>query len=796
MENRKLLVKTLPVVALRDTVIMPGTTGQFDVSRRNSVAAVEKAMKRSENRELLLVLQKDAAVEDPVQSDLASVGVIAKVIHIVKVQEGFYRVMVEGLAAAAVDTVVKDETGLEAGIDQVKGIWEPLPDLPKEHAEDPEEYGMSLAEAEASIRLLKELTAQYAARNAGLSQEVLNVLMEIRSLPGFIRRLSGVLTLTPEQKQSLIDTPAVKETAEKLLEILHTEIEIGAAKKDLQEKIRGKVDKDQKDYLLREQLRAIREELGETSDEDEEIAELRKRTEELDAPEEIKEAIRGHIKRYEKMPVSSPDSNVLYNYLDTLLSMPWNKTSEDRCDLAAAKEILERDHYGLTDVKERVLEFLAVRQLTGQGKSPILCLIGPPGTGKTSIGKSIAEALGKEYVRVSLGGVHDEAEVRGHRRTYIGAMPGRIAAAMKKAGVSNPLMVLDEVDKVGSDHRGDVASALLEALDSEQNSRFVDHYIDLPLDLSRVLFIATANTSETIPPPLLDRMEVIRIAGYTDQEKIHIACDHLIPKVRENNGLTAGQLSVTKEAVETIIRAYTKEAGVRQLERKLGEICRKTARQILENGKKRVRVTDRNVVKLLGTPPYRTEKKNDLDEIGVVRGLAWTAVGGTTMPVEVSTLPGKGELVLTGQLGSVMQESARTGISYVRSVAGRYKIDQEYFQKHDLHIHVPEGAVPKDGPSAGITMATAILSAVTERPVRADLAMTGEITLRGRVLPSGGLKEKLLAAKQAGIGTVIVPEDNRANVGDIDAEITDGIKIVYAKTMDEVAGTAILGRNV
>ena len=795
MDKRKLLIKTLPVVALRETVIMPGTTGQFDVSRKYSVTAVEKAMKRSDDRELLLVLQKDAAVEDPVQEDLASIGVVARVMHIVKVQEGLLRVMVEGLGCAKVDTVVKDGGGLEAGIDDAGDIWAYPQQDTDPRTEDPEEYGMSLAEAEASIRLLKELTTQYAVRNAGLSQEVLNAMLEIRSLPGFVRRACSVLNLSPEQKQSLLDTFSVKETAEKLLEILHSEIEIGAAKKELQDKIRGKVDKDQKDYLLREQLRAIREELGETTDEDEEIAALRKRTEELDAPEEVKEAIRGHIRRYEKMPVSSPDSNVLYNYLDTLLSMPWNRVSEDRADLAYAKYILERDHYGLSDVKERVLEFLAVRQLTGQGKSPILCLIGPPGTGKTSIGKSIAEALGKEYVRVSLGGVHDEAEIRGHRRTYIGAMPGRIAAALKKAGVSNPLMVLDEVDKVGSDHRGDVASALLEALDSEQNSRFVDHYIDLPLDLSRVLFIATANTSDTIPAPLLDRMEVIRIAGYTDQEKLHIAIDHLIPKVRENNGLSASQVAFTKEAVETILRSYTREAGVRQLERKLGEICRKTARQILENGKKRVRVTGKNAVKLLGTPVYRSEMKNDRDEVGVVRGLAWTAVGGTTMPVEVSTLPGKGELVLTGQLGSVMQESAKAGISYVRSVARDYSIDQEYFQHHDLHIHVPEGAVPKDGPSAGITMATAILSAVTDRPVRADLAMTGEITLRGKVLPIGGLKEKLLAAKQAGIGTVIVPEDNRANVSDIDGEITDGMKIIYAKTMEEVAGAAILGGN-
>ncbi|MBE5997481.1 MAG: endopeptidase La, partial [Lachnospiraceae bacterium] len=765
------------------------------VSRKMSVKAVETAMKRSQEREIALVLQKEASVETPARKDLADTAVIAKIIHIVRVQEGLLRVMVEGLRSAKIDTVIESGNGLEAGLDDGEDPWDPALILKDAASEDPAVYGMKMAEAEASIRLLKELVTSYAVRNGGLSQEVLNTVLELRSLPAFVHKVCAVVTFTADQKQSLLDTGSFRDTVQKLAELLQSEIEIGAARKELQDKIREKVDKDQKDYLLREQLRAIREELGETTDEDEEIADLKKRTEELDAPEEVKEAIRGHIRRYEKMPVSSPDSNVLYNYLDTLLSMPWNKESKDRSDLSYAKEILERDHYGLADVKERVLEFLAVRQLTGQGKSPILCLIGPPGTGKTSIGRSVAEALGKQYVRVSLGGVHDEAEIRGHRRTYIGAMPGRIAAALKKAGVSNPLMMLDEVDKVGSDHRGDVASALLEALDSEQNSRFVDHFIDLPLDLSRVLFIATANTSETIPAPLLDRMEVIRIAGYTEQEKMHIAWNHLIPKVRENNGLTAGQLSFTKEAVTAIIQCYTRESGVRQLERVLGQICRKAARQILEDGKKRVRVTEKSAVKMLGTPLYRKEKKNDRDEVGVVRGLAWTAVGGTTMPVEVSSLPGKGDLVLTGQLGNVMQESAKTGISYVRSVAEKYSIAQDYFRSHDLHIHVPEGAVPKDGPSAGITMATAILSAVTERPVKADLAMTGEITLRGRVLAIGGLKEKLLAAKMAGIGTVIVPEENRPNVSDIDAEITNGMRIIYAKTMEEVAGAAILGNN-
>ena len=781
MENHKTMTKVLPVVAMRDTVVMPGTVAQFDVSRRKSVLAIERALETGGEQEILLLLQKDVSVEDPAKNDLAGVGVIARVQQIVKLHEGIFRVLVEGIASAGVERFYGTGTYLRAAISIEAEREEILP----------EENGYTKEEEEAAARVLKELLVVYARKTGSVSQEVLSTLLSYKEPKDIIYHAAATLTLTSSQKQELLEAGTLRETAEALCGIISYEITVSDARKELQDKIRERVEKDQKDYFLREQMRAIREELGEgAEDDDDDIAELKKKAKELNAPEEVKEAIAEQIKRYSKMPISSPDANVLVNYIETLLAMPWDNASEDRNDLAAAKEILERDHYGLKDVKERVLEFLAVRQLTGKGKSPILCLIGPPGTGKTSIGKSIAEALGKKYVRVSLGGVHDEAEIRGHRRTYIGAMPGRIAAAMKSAGVKNPLMVLDEVDKVGSDHRGDVASALLEALDPEQNSKFVDHYIDLPLDLSEVLFIATANTAQTIPPALYDRMEVIDIAGYTDHEKTHIAMEHLAPKVRAENGLAEGQLTFTKEAVETIIRLYTREAGVRQLERKMSGICRKAARMILEEGKKRIRVTEKTAVKMLGTPIYREESKNEQDEIGVVRGLAWTAAGGTTMPVEVSALPGKGELVLTGQLGDVMKESARTGISYIRSVASKFAIDDEYFKNHDLHIHVPEGAVPKDGPSAGITMATAILSAVTERPVRADIAMTGEITLRGKVLPIGGLKEKLLAAKQAGIGTVIVPEENRRNVKDIDAEITDGMKIVYAKTMDAVTGTA------
>ena len=790
MKKRLVVSKVLPVVAMRGTVIMPGTVGQFDVSRKKSYLALERAMETQPEQEVLLLLQKDPGKEEPQRGDLNDVGVIAQVLHVVRIEEDYYRVLVEGRSSASVEEFYEKGAYYRALVTQETESPEDV----RERGEGETDRKWS-AEEEAYDRSVRDLLARYAPLSGSMSEEVLRSVLDADSLTELIARVTAVMQLTADEKQALLETKETADTARELCTILFREISIQEVRRALQEKIREKVDQNQKEYVLREQMEVIRKELGEEDDADEELKKLRERTEVLPASDEVKDAIREQIRRYAKMPLSSPDSNVLYNYIDTLLSMPWDKASEDNEDLARAKEILERDHYGLKDVKERVMEFLAVRKLTGQGNTPILCLIGPPGTGKTSIGRSIAEALGKKYVRVSLGGVHDEAEIRGHRRTYIGSMPGRIAAAMKQAGVKNPLMVLDEVDKVGSDHRGDVASALLEALDAEQNSKFVDHYIDLPTDLSEVLFIATANSDETIPGPLLDRMEVIRIAGYTDREKAHIAMEHLVPKVRTKNGLTEKQLVFTPEAVDAIIRLYTREAGVRQLERKIAEICRKAARMILEEGRKRIRVTEKQAVALLGTPLYREDKKNEQDEVGVVRGLAWTAVGGTTMPVEVGVLPGKGEILLTGQLGDVMKESARCGVSYIRSVAPKYKISDAFFSEHDLHIHVPEGAVPKDGPSAGITMATAILSAVTNRPVRADLAMTGEITLRGKVLPIGGLKEKLLAAKQAGIGTVIVPEENRPNVKDVDAEITDGLRIVYARTMEEVAGTAFPARD-
>ena len=556
-------------------------------------------------------------------------------------------------------------------------------------------------------------------------------------------------------------------------------------KEEIQKKVKERVDQNQREYILREQLKQIREELGEDntiSDAEEFEAAAAK----LKASKEVKEKLQKEINRFKSSMNSPAENGVIRTYIETMLEMPWDKAVKDHKDIAYAKKVLEEDHYGLEQVKERVLEFLAVRALTRKGESPILCLVGPPGTGKTSIAKSLARALKKPYVRISLGGVRDEAEIRGHRKTYVGAMPGRIAAGLRSAGVKNPLMLLDEIDKVSNDYKGDTFSALLEVLDGEQNYRFRDHYLEVPIDLSEVLFVTTANTLQTIPRPLLDRMEVIEVSSYTENEKMHIAMEHLIPKQLKKHGLKSEQLHISKGAVWKMARNYTKEAGVRQLERKIGDICRKAAREILENKKDTVRVTESSLHKYLGREKYTYQKANLTDEVGIVRGLAWTSVGGDTLQIEVNVMPGKGEMILTGQLGDVMKESARTGITYIRSIGREYDIAEDFFEKHDLHIHIPEGAVPKDGPSAGITMATAMLSAVTGQKVRADIAMTGEITLRGRVLPIGGLKEKLLAAKSAGMKTVLVPEENKEDVEELSLEITKGLEIIPVSHMEEV----------
>ena len=765
MENNSVLI--LPAVALRGTTILPGMIVHFDISRPKSVRSVEKAMLR--DQKLFLITQKDIDVEEPGLLDVYHIGTIAKIKQVVKLPKNMLRVLVEGLERAELVSFEKDEANLEAEILTVDKNEEPV----SENA------------GEAMLRNLKSAFSTYCNSGEKISHDIADQIMQINDVEKLVDQISINLPLPYEKRQQLLDAVTLSDRYEALSVLMENEIEIQVIRRDLQEKVKERIDKNQREYILREQLKAIREELGDDTTLTD-IDHFRTACEKLKAKKEVREKINDEITRFQNMGTQSPESAVMRAYIETLLAMPWDKTSRDNTDLKRAKEILDRDHYGLEKVKERVIEFLAVRLLTSKGTSPILCLIGPPGTGKTSIGKSIAEALGKKYVRLALGGVKDEAEIRGHRRTYVGALPGRIANSLKQCGVKNPLMVLDEIDKVSSDYKGDTASALLEVLDSEQNSRFEDHYIELPVDLSEVLFITTANDPQTIPRPLLDRMEIIEISSYTENEKMHIAKEHLIPKQMKGNGIKASVLTISDGAISDMITKYTREAGVRQLERLIGEICRKTARMILEEKKKKVAVTEKNLTEFLGNEKYSVTEKNTTDEIGIVRGLAWTSVGGETLQIEVNVMPGKGEFLLTGQLGDVMKESAQAGISYIRSVSKKYRIPDAFFQKHDIHIHIPEGAVPKDGPSAGITMATAMLSALTNIPVRADVAMTGEITLRGRVLPIGGLKEKLLAAKKAGIRKVLVPEKNRADVREISSEITDGLTIVFVSTMEEV----------
>jgi len=765
VENNSVLI--LPAVALRGTTILPGMIVHFDISRPKSVRSVEKAMLR--DQKLFLITQKDIDVEEPGLLDVYHIGTIAKIKQVVKLPKNMLRVLVEGLERAELVSFEKDEANLEAEILTVDKNEEPV----SENA------------GEAMLRNLKSAFSTYCNSGEKISHDIADQIMQINDVEKLVDQISINLPLPYEKRQQLLDAVTLSDRYEALSVLMENEIEIQVIRRDLQEKVKERIDKNQREYILREQLKAIREELGDDTTLTD-IDHFRTACEKLKAKKEVREKINDEITRFQNMGTQSPESAVMRAYIETLLAMPWDKTSRDNTDLKRAKEILDRDHYGLEKVKERVIEFLAVRLLTSKGTSPILCLIGPPGTGKTSIGKSIAEALGKKYVRLALGGVKDEAEIRGHRRTYVGALPGRIANSLKQCGVKNPLMVLDEIDKVSSDYKGDTASALLEVLDSEQNSRFEDHYIELPVDLSEVLFITTANDPQTIPRPLLDRMEIIEISSYTENEKMHIAKEHLIPKQMKGNGIKASVLTISDGAISDMITKYTREAGVRQLERLIGEICRKTARMILEEKKKKVAVTEKNLTEFLGNEKYSVTEKNTTDEIGIVRGLAWTSVGGETLQIEVNVMPGKGEFLLTGQLGDVMKESAQAGISYIRSVSKKYRIPDAFFQKHDIHIHIPEGAVPKDGPSAGITMATAMLSALTNIPVRADVAMTGEITLRGRVLPIGGLKEKLLAAKKAGIRKVLVPEKNRADVREISSEITDGLTIVFVSTMEEV----------
>ena len=767
------LIQVLPAVALRGMTILPGMIVHFDVSRERSRKAVERAMLQGEK--IFLVTQRDPDVEEPSGKDLYAIGVVASIKQVIKLPHNILRILVEGEKRAELLFLEPGGEYLEAELTEC----------------DPEpEDAIAPDRREAMSRTLRELLQEYAAGNAKLGKALENQLKDVQTLAQLVDETANNIPLRYEDRQRLLEAVGLEERFGVLCGLLANETNIMRIRQEIQAKVKERIDKNQKEYLLREQLKYIREELGEdnTFSDAEHFQEA---LEKLEAGKEIKDKIAKEIARFKSVGQNSSEGTVIRGYIETLLEMPWNKMSRDSKDIKRARKILDEDHYGLEKVKERVLEFLAVRTLTKKGDSPIICLVGPPGTGKTSIAHSVARALNKKYVRISLGGVRDEAEIRGHRRTYVGAMPGRIAAALKGAGVKNPLILLDEIDKVSSDYKGDTASALLEVLDSEQNVRFVDHYIELPIDLSEVLFIATANDVQTIPRPLLDRMELIEVTSYTQNEKMHIAKEHLLPKQICKNGLKEGQLYLSDRAMERIIRYYTREAGVRTLERRLGAICRKAAREILENNRQAVRVTEGNLEKFLGREKYSYIMANDKDEVGIVRGLAWTSAGGDTLQIEVNVMPGKGDFALTGQLGDVMKESARAGISYIRSVGRQYQIDDSFFKEHDIHIHIPEGAVPKDGPSAGITMATAMLSAITGQPVRADVAMTGEITLRGRVLPIGGLKEKLLAAKSAGIRTVLVPGKNREDVEEISGEIKKGLEILFVDTMEEVLEHAL-----
>ena len=765
-------ISILPAIALRGTTILPDMIVHFDVSRGRSIKAIEAAMLH--DQKIFLVTQKDPEVEKPELSELYQVGTVAYIKQVVKLPHDLLRVLVEGIERAELLGLEQEEPFLKAET----ALFEP----------DGARYTKSLKEA--MFRSIQELFQRYCMESGKISKDLAAQIMNITELEELISQIAVNVPLTYQNKQKILEAVSLENQYEVLAVILNNEIEVLQIGHDLQRKLKARVDKNQRDYILREQLKLIREELGEENTADT-AEEYRQKAEALDAPQEVKDKLNKEIDRFKSMNNAAAESSVLSTYIETLLGLPWNKKSEDSTDLKEAWKILEEGHYGLKDVKERIMEFLAVRKLTSGGKSPILCLVGPPGTGKTSIAKSVAEALHKKYVRICLGGVRDEAEIRGHRKTYVGAMPGRITAALSQAGVSNPLMLLDEIDKTSSDYKGDTSAALLEVLDPEQNNHFNDHYVEVPQDLSEVLFIATANDMDGIPRPLLDRMEVIEISGYTENEKEHIAKDHLIPKQLEVNGIPEGKLKIQTPALRKIITLYTREAGVRGLERKIGQICRKAAREIMENDQKKVTVNSKNLENYLGKARYSYLMANKKDEVGIARGLAWTQVGGDTLQIEVNVMPGKGELVLTGQLGDVMKESAQAGISYIRSVADKYGIAPEFFQENDIHVHIPEGAVPKDGPSAGITMATAMLSAIIGREVRADVAMTGEITLRGHVLPIGGLKEKLLAAKYAKIKQVLVPKDNKPDIQEMDAEILDGLKISFVDNMNEVLHEAL-----
>lgn len=756
----------MPAIALRGMSIMPGMIAHFDISRDRSLKAVEESMQA--DQKIFLVTQRDVDVEEPMQSDLYEMGIVAEIKQVVKLQNDVVRILIDGKSRAKLVGFTRCEDFLEAEICTYNTDLEGVPSDVRE----------------AMLVGVRESFEKYAAVVGKVNKELFRQIEKYDDIEKLIDFVTNNLPVSYAQKQKVLGTEDICDRYEVIVAILLKQINVTQIKNDFQQKVKKKVDKHQREYLLREQMSVIREELGENADS--EADDFLKKTESLNAPEEVRQKLKKEIERYRNLSGSSSESVVARGYIETLLELPWNDMSTDNTDLDRAEKILNDDHYGLSDVKERVLEFLSVRNLTNKGESPIICLVGPPGTGKTSIARSIAAALEKKYVRICLGGVRDEAEIRGHRKTYVGAMPGRIINALKTAGTANPLILLDEIDKVSSDYKGDTSAALLEVLDSEQNSHFRDHYVELPVDLSEVLFIATANSVSDIPKPLLDRMELIEVSSYTENEKFHIAKEHLVEKQKEKNGLKKDQLTITDSALRDVIRYYTREAGVRGLERTIGKICRKAARQIYQKNEESIKIKKNNIKDYLGNVKYMPEKRSDKADIGIVRGLAWTSVGGVTLEVEVNVLPGKGELALTGKMGDVMKESAQAGLSYIRSISDKYDIKPEFYKEHDIHIHIPEGAVPKDGPSAGITMATAMLSAITKKPVRADIAMTGEITLRGRVLPIGGLKEKLLAAKNIGIKTVCIPKDNEKDLEEISNEITDGMEIIPVDRFEQV----------
>ncbi len=772
-------IMSLPMVTLRGITILPEMVRHFDISRPKSVKAIEEVVEGKQK--IFLTAQKDLEVEEPGMADVYRMGCVATIRQIIKLPRKVSRVLITGEERAYINTIEFEEPYLRANVTIV-----PDTDTPGED-KDAEENPLN---PEAMLRGMKDIFKEYLGKNPKLSKELAAQIENIDELKKLVDMVAANVPFSYTDAQQLLEETDLTRRYELLAFKLMNEIQILNVKDEIHAKVKERVDKNQREYILREEAKLIREELGYDSTLTD-AEEFEQKTEALEAPDEVKEKLKKEIRRFQNSMGSQAENGVIRTYIETMLEMPWDKMCTEHEDIEYAKQILDEDHYGLEKVKERVLEFLAVRALTKKGNAPILCLVGPPGTGKTSVARSLARALKKPYVRISLGGVRDEAEIRGHRKTYVGAMPGRIANGLKQAEVKNPLLLLDEIDKVSNDYKGDTFSALLEVLDSEQNRKFRDHYLEVPVDLSEVLFVTTANTLQTIPRPLLDRMEVIEVSSYTENEKMHIAVEHLIPKQLKKHGLRQDQLTFSKKALWKMARNYTKEAGVRQLERKIGDICRKTAREILETKKESVRVTERNIAHYLGKELYIYQMANEADEIGIVRGLAWTSVGGDTLQIEVNIMPGEGEVLLTGQMGDVMKESARTGISYIRSVSREHKIDEHFFKEHDVHIHIPEGAVPKDGPSAGITMATAMMSAITGRKARADTAMTGEITLRGRVLPIGGLKEKLLAAKNAGIKVVLVPKENESDVEELSHEITKGLKIVTVSHMDEVLKLAL-----